>query len=121
MLCFKKFPLAKRFGRTRGSIRKLRRVFLSHTAEIIRRGTLLCCISENCRLQKSLDKRVGEYQDFLSKIFCPTVPKKFVEGTFSAVFQKNFPLTKNLWIRREGENLNLFLGKFFVPQCRKVP
>ena len=31
-----------------------------------------------------MDKRGGgEYEDFLSKIFCLTVPKKFVEEPFS--------------------------------------
>ena len=34
-----------------------------------------------------MDKRWG-YQEFLSDIFCPTVPKTFVEETFYAVFQK---------------------------------
>ena len=28
------------------------------------------------------------YHDFVSKIFCPTVPKNFVEEPFCAVFQK---------------------------------
>ena len=30
----------------------------------------------------------AEYQDFPSKIFCPTVPKKFVGEPFYAVCQK---------------------------------
>ena len=37
-----------------------------------------------------MDKRGGgrEYQDFLSKTFCLTVPKNFAEEPFYAVFQK---------------------------------
>ena len=34
--------------------------------------------------------RRGEYQDFLSRIFCLTVLKKFVGEPFCAVFQKKF-------------------------------
>ena len=44
-------------------------VFLSHSAEKFRSGTLLCCVSE-----KNMDKRGGEYQDFPSKNFRLTVP-----------------------------------------------
>ena len=68
--------------------------FLSDSAEKICRAALLCCISENCRERKSLDERVGECQDFLSKFFGLTVPKNFVEETFCAVFQKNYRYRK---------------------------
>ena len=34
--------------------------FLSHSTEAFRRGTLLCCASENCWERKSLWKRNGE-------------------------------------------------------------
>ena len=30
---------------------------LSHTSEELRKGILLCCVSENCRLQKVMDQR----------------------------------------------------------------
>ena len=43
MLCFRKFPVAKKF----------------------------------------MDKRGGEYQDFLSKVFCLTVPKNSAGESFS--------------------------------------
>ena len=36
-----------------------------------------------------MDKRGwGEYQEFLSKLFCLTVPKNIVGELFCAVFQK---------------------------------
>ena len=41
----------------------------------------------------------GEYQEFLTKIFCLAVPKNFVSEQFCAVFQKNFGCEK--W-KREG-------------------
>ena len=54
---------------------------LSHGAEKFRRGTLLCftkfLIPKNVR-----DNRGGWYHDFLSKLFCLTVPKKFVGEPF---------------------------------------
>ena len=63
--------------------------FLSHSTETFRRGTFLSCVSENFRKPKILwIRREGEYQDFPSKIFCLTVPKRFVEEPFYAVFQK---------------------------------
>ena len=50
--------------------------FLSHSTETFCRGSPLCCVSENFRYRKILDKRGEEYQDFPSKIYCLTVPKK---------------------------------------------
>ena len=39
--------------------------------------------------KKFMDKRGGgEFQDFLSKIFCLTLPKNLVAEPFCAVFQK---------------------------------
>ena len=52
--------------------------FLSHTAEKVRRGTLLC-FTEFLATKTFLEKRwLGEYQEFPSKCFCLTLPKKFV-------------------------------------------
>ena len=68
---------------------------LSHSTGKLRRGTLLC-FTNFLVLKKFMDKRGGgrgggggkEYDNILSKIFCPTVPKNFVEEPFCAVFQK---------------------------------
>ena len=55
--------------------------FLSHSAEKIRRETLLCfrklLVPKNVR-----DKRGGGYHDFLSKLFCLTVSKNYVREPF---------------------------------------
>ena len=56
------------------------KIFLSCNAENFRRGILYCCI--NFGYRKSLDKRGGEYQYFLSKSFCLTVPKISVGLSF---------------------------------------
>ena len=59
------------------SIKFFFRNFSSHSAEDFCRETLYCFTTFGCR--KSFEKRGGgDYQDFLSKIFFLTVPKKFV-------------------------------------------
>ena len=76
VLCFRKFPVAKKFMDKKGGISRFSvENFLSHSAENFRRRILYCCIDLGYR--KSLDKKWGggEYQDFLLKIFCLTVPK----------------------------------------------
>ena len=74
------------------------KIFLSHSAETFRRGTLLCCVSENFWWRKSLWIRGrGRYQKFLSKSFCLTVPKNFVEEPFRVSLirvSKNFMLQR---------------------------
>ena len=60
-----------------GSMKIFFRNFSSHSAEDFCRETLYCFTTFGCR--KSFDKRGGgDYQDFLSKIFFLTVPKKFL-------------------------------------------
>ena len=92
--------------------------FLFHIAEKFCRWTLLCCVSESFRQRKSLWIRgEGECQDFRSKIFCLTVPKKFVEEPFC--------VSENLWFRkmlgiREGAGITIFRQNCFVSQYRKT-
>ena len=86
VLCFRKFPVEKKFMDKRGEVSRFSfEIFLSHSAEKFRWGTLLCCVSENLRWRKSLWIRGGwgKYQDFPSKVFCLTVPKNFVGKPFS--------------------------------------
>ena len=49
--CFTKFLVSKKFMERRGGgvSRFFVKNFLSHSAEKFRRGTLLCCVSENLR------------------------------------------------------------------------
>ena len=58
--------------------------FLSHGAEKFRRGTFLC-FRKFLVPKKVWDKRGDGYHDFLSKLFCLTVPKKFVGQPFCAL------------------------------------
>ena len=91
VMCFRNFPVAKSFldkqwGVSRFSVEN----FLSHSAENIRRGTFLC-FTKFLVSNKIMDRRGEggmEHHKFLSKYFCLTVPKHFVEEPFHAVFQK---------------------------------
>ena len=51
MLCFRKFLVAKKFmDKREGEVSNFSvENFLSQSAEKFRRGTLLCCVSENFR------------------------------------------------------------------------
>ena len=65
-----------------------------------------------------MDKMGGggrEYHNFLSKIFCPTVPKNFVGESFSV------PLISGIekFYASEGY-VTIFRRKFFVSQYRNI-
>ena len=66
MLCFEKFPVTKAFMDKTGGIKIFRRKFLSHSAEDLRRGILLCFNHFWCR--KTLCFR-GLSHDFPSTFF----------------------------------------------------
>ena len=70
--------------------------FLSDSAGTFRRGTIYCVIIFGYR--KILCFR-GLRHDFSSKVFCPTLPKIFVEEPFCAVFQ-NFSGNKKFMDKR---------------------
>ena len=52
MLCFRKLSVTKSFMDQRGVSIFFKEGVLSHSSERLRRGTLLCCVSEICRKQK---------------------------------------------------------------------
>ena len=66
VLCFRKFPFAKKFMDKRGVSRCFVENFLSDTADIFRRGILNCCI--NFGYRKRLD-RMGVIKIFCGKFF----------------------------------------------------
>ena len=90
MLCFKKFPVAKKFidktGGGGASIKICRRIFSSHTAEISVGESFTVALVSG--IEKVWIRKRREYRYFLSKFFCLTVPKNFLGETFCAVFQK---------------------------------
>ena len=66
------------------------------------------------RLSKKFASERVEYQDFLSKIFCVTVPKTSVGDSFCCI---NFGYRKSL--DRRGV-IRTFRRKLFVSQCGKI-
>ena len=88
-------------------------IFLSHSTEKLRRGSLLC--SRKILRSKSVrDKRGGEYHNFPSKLLCFTVPKKFVGESFSVSLISN---VEKIWIRGRRRYCD-FPSK---PFCLTVP
>ena len=86
--------------------------FLSHSAENFRRGIPYCCI--NFGYRKSFEKR--GYQDFMSKIFCLTVPKIFVGESFTVALTSG---TEKSLDKRGGEYQD-FLSKIFRLTVPKI-
>ena len=86
---------------------------LSHSADKIRRRTLLCL--ERILVSKSFKKKRGEASRFCRKFFNLTGPKKLRQGTILC-FRK-FLVGKNiLWIRGGG-GITIFRRSF----CLTVP
>ena len=90
--------------------------FLSHSADKIRRRTLLCF--EKILVSKSFKQRRGEASRFCRKFFHLTGPKKLRQGTILC-FRK-FLVGKNiLWIREGGitifrRSFCLTVTKYFI-------
>ena len=116
MLCFRKFPVAKKFMDKRGGgIKTFRRTFLSRSAEKCRRGTLLSFI--NFGYRKSLDERVGvgEVSRFSVEIFVSHSAEKFRRATLQGV--TSFGYRKILCFRGLCHN---FLSKFLSHSAEKL-
>ena len=60
--------------------------------------------------------RVGEYQDVLSKNFCPTVWRNFLGESFTVALSAG---SEKVWTG--GGSIKIFRRKFYVSQCRKNP
>ena len=69
MLCFRKFPVAKEIMDKRGVSRFSVEKLLSYIAEKLRRGTLLCCVSEVFRQRKTLWMNGGGVSRFSVELF----------------------------------------------------
>ena len=94
-------------------------VFLSHSTETFRRGTLLCfrkiSVSENVEDETGGGKREGISRLFF-EIFLPNKTKIFRRGALLCF--KTFPLSKN-FIEKRGIS-QLSVGSFFISKYRKT-
>ena len=72
-------------GIRKGDSRFSVEVVLSHSAEKLNGGTLLCCVSETFWYRKNLWRRGGRggVSPFSVNFFCLTVPKSSVGESFS--------------------------------------
>ena len=90
------------------------RIFLSHITDKHRRGNLLCSrkilVSKNVR-----DKRGGENRNFPLKVYCFTVPNKFVGERFSVSMISGI---ENFYASEGYVTISDFVSKFF---CFSVP
>ena len=77
-----KFSCLEKFHASEGYATIFCRNFLSHSAEKLRRVTLLCCFRNFLVAKYFRIRRRAKYQDFPSKVFCLTVPEFFVGQTF---------------------------------------
>ena len=89
-------------------------IFLSHSAEIFRRGIVYCCINFGNR--KGLDKKGGSFKLFRRKIYV-SVPRIFVGESFTVALISGI---EKVWIGRGGGSIKIFHRKFFVSQWQKV-
>ena len=113
----KKSGSEKVYGEAGGSIKISVENFLSHSAEKIRRGNFLCCVSENFWWRKSLwIKGRGKYQGFIRKFYVSQC-RNFLYGTPSVMCFRNYPARKK-FLDRKGGDYQKFRSKFF---CLRVP
>ena len=97
MLCLRKFPLAKRIMDKMGRVSRFSvGKFLSYSAEKFRKGTFLCCVSENFRYRKRLWIREGRrIKIFRRKKFVSHSRKLSQLNPFELCFIK-FPVAKKI-------------------------
>ena len=118
MLYFNKFLVAKNFmDKREGEVSRFSfKIFLSHSNKNTRREPLCAVFQKISDDEKVYGYEGGaEYQDFVSKFFCVTVPKYFVGEPF------NVSLVSGIEESYGSEAyVTIFLRKVFVSQSRKI-
>ena len=86
----------------------------------LRRGTLLCCVSESFCNRKVLGLRRGDrrpgYKSFPLNFFCHIVPKTFVENFL--VFHK-YRVSKNFMLQRFRGHIRISFEVFLSYTAEK--
>ena len=117
VLCFRKFPVAKKFmdkrgGKVGGSITIFRQKFFYLTVPKNSVGEPF-----SVSLFPGIEKFYASEgcHSFMSKFFCLTVPKKLKVEPFCAVFQK-ISHSEKVYGKVGGRSIKNFRRKFFVPE-----
>ena len=111
------FGVSENFVRKKGISLNSVEKFLSHSADKIRRRTLLCF--ERILVSKIFKQRRGEASRFCRIFFYFTGPKKLRQGTI--LFQKISGREKILWIRkRGGGGVSRFPVEKFLSHCTEI-
>ena len=103
MLCFTKLPVSKRYMDKEGGVSRFSvETLLSRSTKIFRRGTLLCCVSQNYRYRKGIWIRRGGVSRFSVETLLSRSTKIFRRGTLLCCVSQNYRYRKGIWIRRGG-------------------
>ena len=115
VLCFRKFPVAKKFMDKRGEYQDFpSKICLTMPKISVGESFTVALISGSEKVYGQ--EGGGEYQDFPSKIFCLTVPKNFVVEPFSVSLISGI---EKFYASEGYFTIFDFLSNFFVSQCRK--
>ena len=121
LMCLRKSLVSKNVLPSRVISRYYLEEMLSRSSEKFRSGTLLCCVSESFRQQKSFWIRKGEegIKIFRRKFLSHSV-QKIRRGTLSC-FTKIL-VYKTFRDKRGGEggSVTIFCQIVLVPQCQKI-
>ena len=118
-LCFRKIQGSKNLMPKRGISRFSIDILLSHSTEKFRRGTLLCCVSQNLRQRKSFGKEGGVSRASVES-FSSHIAEKFGRGTtLLCCVSQNLRQRKSLRIRGGGEVSRFFFEIFLSHSAEK--
>ena len=115
MLCFRKFPVAKKYMDKRGGGEYQdfpSKIFCLTVPKIFVGESLTVAVISGTG---KVWIRRGEYQDFPSKIFCLTVPKKLVDESFTVALISG---SEKVYGQEGGGEYQDFPSKIF---CLTVP
>ena len=115
VLCFRKFPVTKKFMDKRGGVSRLSvENSLCHSAEKNHREPFCAVIQKISDSEKVYGKEGGGRVSRFSfgSFFCPIMPKSFIGKTFCAVFQK-ISCSEKVYGKERAASIKIFLRKFF--------
>ena len=113
--CLRKFRVSQNFMHKKGISLNSVEKFLSHSAEKIRRRTLLCF--ERILVWKIFKQRRGKASRFCRKFFHLTGPKKLRQGTILCL--RKFLVGKKIMNKRGG-GITIFRRKVFVSLYQNI-